>query len=139
MDFDAHSHFLVAKLGTERMGKGTYTGGHTKIFISNSGMKWEVPDRPAEHPDDSRRNRWDAEIGVETGRDLRKVSKQGRSFLSMCAVAFCNDVLTDSNPRPPPTMQKEVKLAGGNKRWIASNPVRLRLFEEFFKKKEPKR
>lgn len=121
------------------MGTGGYTGGHTKIFISASGTKWEVSDQAQQRSDGSLRNRWDPEIGVETGQGLRPISKQGRSFVSMCAVAFCRDVLSESNPRPPPVLQREVKLAGGNKKWIASNPVRLRLFEDFFRKTESKR
>jgi hypothetical protein len=116
------------------MGRGTYAGGHTKIFISEVGTKWEVSDRPQREPGSSLRARWDVEIGVETGQGLRTVSKQGRSFLSMCAKAFRGDVLTDNNPKAPPVLQKEVKLAGGNKKWIASDPVRLRLFEECYRK-----
>jgi hypothetical protein len=66
------------------MGKGAYTGGHSKIFISSSGTLWEVPDLPAQQPDHLRRDRWDEEIvGGQRG-----ISKQGRSFLSMCAMAF---------------------------------------------------
>src|SRR5262249_36558911 len=118
------------------MGTGSYIGGHTKIFISDEGTKWEVSDRSSDPPDGSRRNRWDAEIGVETGRRLRKVSKESRSFLSMCALAFRRDLLSESHPKPPAFLQREVKLAGGNKKWIASDAVRLRLFEQFFKKAE---
>jgi hypothetical protein len=109
------------------MGKGTYLGGHSKIFVSGSGTAWEVPDLPAQQPDHSRRDRWHEEmVGGE-----RKVSKQGRSFLSMCAIAFHDDVLTDSNPKPPPVLQKQVRLSGGNRKWIVSDPDRLRLFEKF--------
>jgi len=109
------------------MGKGTYVGGHSKIFVSGSGTVWEVPDLPAQQPDDLRRDRWDDEIvGGE-----RKVRKQGRSFLSMCAMAFRRDILTDSNPKPPPVLQKQVRLAGGNREWIVRDPHRLRLFEKF--------
>jgi hypothetical protein len=39
------------------MGKRTYTGGHSRIFISGSGTVWEVPDLPAQQPDDLRRDR----------------------------------------------------------------------------------
>ncbi len=119
------------------MGSGSYIGAHTKIFISDRGTRWEVPDHPAHQPDNSRRNRWDDDVASETGRS--KFHKQIRSFLSMCAVAFRSDGLTDDNPKPPPALQKKVKMAGGNKRWIASNPVRLRLFEEFLKKVREKR
>jgi hypothetical protein len=121
------------------MGTGSYIGGHTKIFISDGGTKWEVSDRPAARSDDSTRERWDEEVGVETGRRLRRVSKEGRSFLSMCAVAFRNDALTDHHPKPPSPLQREVKLAGGNKKWIANDPARLGLFEQFYKRSEPKR
>jgi hypothetical protein len=67
------------------MGRGTYVGGHTKIFITDSGTAWEVPDRPAEQPDDSKKERWDDE---SIGRNERTVTKEGRSFLSVCAGRF---------------------------------------------------
>jgi hypothetical protein len=113
------------------MGKGTYTGGHSKIFISGSGTVWEVSDRPAQQPDHSRHDRWDDEI--VSGQ--RKISKEGRSFLSMCAMAFHNDMLTATNPKPPPVLQKQVRLAGGNRSWIASDLSRLKLFEHFFNRR----
>lgn len=116
------------------MGTGSYAGGHTKVFISNGGTRWEVPDLPAKQPDDSRRGRWDEEVVGENDQKLRKGRKEARSFLSMCAVAFRDDVWTDSNPKPPPVLQKEVRLAGGSKRWIATSRVRLNLFEHFFRK-----
>lgn len=115
------------------MGKGTYTGGHSKIFVSGSGTVWEVPDQPAQQPDYLRRDRWDEEVlGGE-----RKVSKQGRSFLSMCATAFRTDTLSDDNPKPPPALQKQVRLAGGNRKWIVSDFHRLKLFETFLNKTAP--
>jgi hypothetical protein len=104
------------------MGTGSYTGGHTKILS-------------AKEPDDSRPDRWDAKIAVETGR---RITKEGRSFLSMCAVAFCRDVLSDNNPRPPAILQRQIKLTGGNKKWIASDPTRLRLFEDLYRQTESK-
>jgi hypothetical protein len=118
------------------MGTGSYTGGHTKIFISDSGTTWEVSDRPAKERDDSRRDRWDAEIAVKTGP---RITKESRSFLSMCAVAFRRDVLSDHNPKPPAVLQRQVTLAGGNKNWIVSDPTRLRLFEDFYRKTGSKR
>jgi hypothetical protein len=102
------------------MGKGTYTGGHTKIFVTDKGITWEVPDRPADQPDDSRRERRDDE---NIGRSERTVSKEARSFLSMCATAFRSDSLTDSHPKPPVALQKQIRRAGGNKRWIATDEV----------------
>jgi hypothetical protein len=51
----------------------------------------------------------------------------------MCAVAFCEDVFTDKVPKPPIVIRNEVKRAGGNKRWIANDPIRLKLFEEFYR------
>jgi hypothetical protein len=116
------------------MGSGSYTGSHTKIFISNLGTRWEVPDLPAKQPDHSRRHRWDEEVVGESEQKLRRVRKEVRSFFSMCAVAFRDDVWTDSNPKPPPVLQKEVRLAGGSKNWIAASRVRLKLFEDFFRK-----
>jgi len=121
------------------MGIGSYLGGHTKIFISEGGTKWEVSDRPANRSDESIRDRWDGEVGVETGASLRRVSKEGRSFLSMCAVAFRKDILTESHPKPPAHLQREIKRAGGNKKGIASNSARLGLFEQFYKRSEPNR
>jgi hypothetical protein len=121
------------------MGTGTYIGSHTKIFISARGTKWEVPDNTGSGPDNATRDRRDDEVGVETGRGLRRVSKEGRSFLSMCAVAFHTDVLSETHPKPPGRLQREIKLAGGNKKWIVSDTVRLALFEQFFKKAASKR
>jgi hypothetical protein len=114
------------------MGRVDYIGGHTIIFISDSGTKWEVPDHPAKQPDNSRRGRWNEDVAVETGRRMRK---EERSFLSMCAVSFRNDVLSESNPTPPPALQRAVKLAGGNKKWIIADTARLRVFEDFFRKR----
>jgi hypothetical protein len=51
----------------------------------------------------------------------------------MCAVAFREDVFTDKVPKPPIVIRNEVKCAGGNKRWIANDPIRWKLFEEFYK------
>jgi hypothetical protein len=116
------------------MGTGSYTGSHTKVFISNRGTRWEVSDLPARQPDDSRRGRWDEEVVGESEQGLPRARKEVRSFLSMCAVAFRDDVWNDSNPKPPSVLQKEVRLAGGSKRWIATNRVRLKLFEDFLRK-----
>ena len=113
------------------MGSGSYIGGHTKIFISDRGTTWEVADRATNGSDNSSRDRWDDEVGVEVGHGLRKVSKEGRSFLSMCAVAFRNDVLSKSHPNPPARLQHEVKLAGGNMKWIASDRGRLGILSSF--------
>jgi hypothetical protein len=85
----------------------------------------------ATQPGSSTLKRWDKK-GVEAGG---KIDKQSRSFLSMCAVSFYNDALTDNNPKPPPAMQKELRSAGGNRRWIASDSVRLKAFEDFYLKK----
>jgi hypothetical protein len=57
----------------------------------------------------------------------------------MCAVAFRNDVLSESHPKPPARLQREIKLAGGNKKWIATDAARLKLFEQFFKRLETRR
>jgi hypothetical protein len=116
------------------MTKGSYIGAHTKIFLSDGGTKWEVADSPANRPNDSRRDRWHGETLSEPDGGLRKVSKEERSFVSMCAVAFRSDALTDTNPKPRHGLQKEIKLAGENKRWIAGNPIRLSIFEAFFRK-----
>jgi hypothetical protein len=90
------------------MGSGSYTGGHSKVFISDAGTTWEVPDGPTKKPDDSSRDRWDNDIGVEIGR---KISKQCRSFLSMCAMAFQRDELSETNPKPPPVLLREINVA----------------------------
>jgi hypothetical protein len=116
------------------MGTGSYIGGHTKVFISAGGTRWEVPDRRGRGPNDSMRDRWDDELGVETSRGLRQLGKETRSFLSMCATAFHNDGLSETHPKPLPRLQREIKLAGGNKSWIARDTVRLNLFAYFFKK-----
>jgi hypothetical protein len=47
------------------MGAGSYTGGHSKVFISDSGTTWEVSDRSAKELTDWRRVRWDPEIAVD--------------------------------------------------------------------------
>jgi hypothetical protein len=113
------------------MGSGGYTGGHTKVFLSKSGTSWEVSDPFATQPGSPTLKRWDKK-GVEAGG---KIDKQSRSFLSMCAVSFYNDALTDNSPKPPPAMQKELRTAGGNRRWIASDSVRLKVFEDFYLKR----
>jgi hypothetical protein len=107
------------------MGAGSYLGGHSRIFVSDSGTRWEVPDPAEVRP-------WDASIEVETGR---KIGKEIRSFLSMCAVAFRDDQLSDSNPRPPAILIREIQRAGGNKRWIAEDRSRLALFKSFYLKR----
>jgi hypothetical protein len=111
---------------------GSYLGGHTKIFVSDSGTSWEVPDLPLRQRDSTKRNRWDREIGVETGRGA---SKETRSFLSQCAVAFFNDALTDTYPPPPSVLAKQIRQAGGTKRWIISDFTRLNHFENFYKRR----
>jgi hypothetical protein len=126
---------IICEKGKDRMGKGTYAGGHTKLFVTDKGTIWEVSDRAADQPDDSRRERWDDE---DIGRSKRTVSKEERSFLSMCATAFRNDSFTDSHPKPPLALQKQIRRAGGNKRWIAVDQIRLSLFEKSYKKTKPK-
>jgi hypothetical protein len=117
------------------MGRSTYTGGHSKIFVNEKGTTWEVPDQPAEQPDDSKKERWDEEI---VGRIERTISKEARSFLSMCAKAFRNDSLTDNHPKPPVALQKQIRGAGGNKRWIVTDQIRLSLFESLYKRANSK-
>jgi hypothetical protein len=84
------------------------------IILAPDGTKWEVSDRPEDDQSSSLRKRWDVEIAVEIGPGSREISKLSRSFLSMCAGAFHDDVLTDSNPKPPPVLQKEVSAARVN-------------------------
>jgi len=79
-----------------------------------------------------RRGRWDD----ETVGGQRNISKQERSFLSMCATAFRNDLLSDNNPKGPPVLQKQIRSAGGKKNWIAKNLVRLRIFCNFLQQKK---
>ena len=117
------------------MGSGSYIGGHTKIFITDTGTKWEVPDRSSNDADSSRRERWDEEI---IARNERTVTKETRSFLSMCATAFRSDRLTDSHPTPPIGLRKQIGHAGGNKEWIVTDQTRLNLFESFYKKTKAK-
>jgi hypothetical protein len=114
------------------MGAGSYLGGHSRIFVSDSGTRWEVSWDVPDRDNNTIRPRWDAHIGVETGR---KMGKEIRSFLSMCAVAFRNDQLSDRNPRPPAILIREIKRAGGNKRWIVEDRSRLAIFESFFLKR----
>src|ERR1700730_15446351 len=128
------ARFATAKK-EDRMGTGSYTGGHTKIYITDNGTKWEVLDRSAEQADRSRREGWDEEI---IGRSERTVSKEARSFLSICATAFRGDSLTENHPMPPVALRKQIRRAGGNKKWIATDQIRLSLFESFYKKTKPK-
>jgi hypothetical protein len=53
-------------------------------------------------------------------------------------VAFHRDALTESNPKPPAALQKQVRAAGGNKTWIARDSSRLRLFADFYKRPKSK-
>jgi hypothetical protein len=74
----------------------------------------------------------DPEKSAQAGLNLRKISKQQRSFISMCVVAFRKDSLTDTKPIPPPALRNEIKSRGGNKKWIATNDRRLSLFKRFY-------
>jgi hypothetical protein len=116
------------------MGSGSYIGGHTKVFISERGTRWEVADFPARQSGNSRRKAWDDEVVNGSYAARTSVSKEARSFLSMCAVAFRDDSLTDGFPKPHPILQREIRRLGGNKRWIVCDPRRLRLFESVLKK-----
>jgi hypothetical protein len=120
------------------MGTGSYIGAHTKVFITDGGTRWEVPNAAANEPDGSRRKRWDREVAVTADGASDRKTKDVRSFLSMCAVAFRRDALTESNPKPPPALHKQVRDAGGNKSWIASDSSRLRLFADFYKRPKSK-
>jgi hypothetical protein len=120
------------------MGTGNYIGGHTKVFISDGGTRWEVSDAAANEADGSHRKRWDEEVAATPDRGPSKITKEVRSFLSMCAVAFRRDALTESNPKPPAAVQKQVRVAGGNKSWIARDSSRLRLFADFYKRPKSK-
>lgn len=103
-----------------------------RINKLNNSLGWEVPDLPLRQRNSTKRDRWDKEIGVETGRGA---SKETRSFLSQCAVAFLNDVLTDTYPPVPPVLEKQIREAGGTKRWIISDFTRLNHFENFYKRR----
>jgi hypothetical protein len=113
------------------MGRGGYLGGHTRIFPSEGGTTWKLIDRPQPKTEDPRK-RWDREPGVPPSEEQRGIRLQRRSFLSMCAVAFCGDVLTDNVPEPPDVIRKEVKHAGGNRRWIAGDALRLKHFKDLY-------
>ena len=52
---------------------GSYLGGHTKVFVSESGTRWEVPDVPPRSPNSTSPRRWDSNIGVETGRSVNAI------------------------------------------------------------------
>lgn len=41
-------------------------------------------------------------------------------------------ILTDSVPKPPAVIQNEVKNAGGNRRWIAGDALRLKQFKDLY-------
>jgi hypothetical protein len=70
--------------------------------------------------------------GVPPSEEQRGIRLQRRSFLSMCAVAFCGDVLTGNVPEPPAVIWKEVTHAGGNRRWIAGDALRLKHFKDLY-------
>lgn len=52
------------------MGTGSYIGAHTKVFISDTGTRWEIPDRPTNEADGSRRKRWDEEVAATPDRSI---------------------------------------------------------------------
>jgi hypothetical protein len=63
------------------MGTGSYIGAHTKIFISDGGTRWEVSDRPANQPDDSRRTGGTTKSRAKLAAGgARSASKAGPSY-----------------------------------------------------------
>jgi len=113
------------------MGRGGYLGGHTKIFPSDGGTTWKLNDPPQPKTEEPRK-RWDRESDAPLGEAQRIIRLQRRSFISMCAVAFCGDALTDNVPKPPTVIRKEVNHAGGNRRWIADDALRLKQFKDLY-------
>jgi hypothetical protein len=114
------------------MGKGGYLGGNSEVRITEDGTQW-APEQEVDAP--PKEERWSPTVGVETGPELHARAKIRRSFISMCAVAFRNDKLTDKEPAPPDPLRKEVRAAGGNRRWICQDPARLALFERLLKQR----
>jgi hypothetical protein len=113
------------------MGDGGYTGGHTKIFISEDGTIWPE-DMPAKPVRPSKRWADDA-IRPDTCDSRRKSNHKKHEFRILAAYAHA----FRTNTRParveavPTTLVEIIRQSGGVIEWINQDPARLSRFWKF--------
>lgn len=98
---NACAEFMRA--GTEN-GKWRLSRWPYEDLLIDGGTTWKLNDRPQPKS-------WDRESEPPLSKTQRIIRLQRRSFLWMCAVAFCGDALTDNVPKPPAVIRKEVDHA----------------------------
>jgi hypothetical protein len=105
------------------MGKGGYNGGGSKIFIGENGTAWETK-WDSDQTIDEFLDRWDKrdDLKFDSAIQVRKRQrKQLAYFLLACARAYVADTLSQTFPPPPNFLSKQIRKAGGNAKWLASD------------------
>lgn len=107
---------------------GIYTGGHTKIFLSEEGTIW--PDDP-KTPHEKPAKRWSNEGGLSDSDDPKSPNaiKAARyRYLAQLATAYRMKQKVRELPQPPKELWPAMHAAGGIIEWVNKDAKALHTF-----------
>jgi hypothetical protein len=107
---------------------GIYTGGHTKIFLSEEGTIW--PDDP-KTPHEKPAKRWSNESGLSDSDEPKSPSaiKAARyRYLAQLATAYRMKQKVRELPQPPRELWPAMHAAGGIIEWVNKDAKALDTF-----------
>lgn len=119
------------------MGKGIYSGGHTKIFVSDEGTSWPTAfDDPSVSTGELSRPKPQRTWSGKRSEDPpgRLAHKDELEHVILCARAYREDRLTEGFPQPAQKLVDVVAAYGGNVSWLLASPKRKKRFIEALKK-----
>jgi hypothetical protein len=120
------------------MGRGTYSGGSSTIRVREDGTTWGSSDSAENKKQrvpiwrSHGRRPTEKEIELEQQREDSQERKILRSFISECVTAYAAKLLTATHPIAPRSLQKRIKNAGGNIRWLEANSRHQALFHGIY-------
>ena len=106
----------------------SYSGGHTKIFVSEEGTIWpEDPLNPREKPE----RRWSIAGSAHDSdepKPLNKIKIARYRYLADLARAYRTKQSVEALPRPPQELWPVIRAAGGIIEWINNDTKALETF-----------
>ena len=119
------------------MGKGIYSGGHTKIFVSDEGTSWPTAfDDPSVSTGEiswpKPEGRWSGKLSEDPPG--RPAHNDELEHVILCARAYSEDTMTEDFPQPALKLVDVIAAYGGNVSWLLASPKRKERFIEALKK-----
>src|SRR5688572_4715571 len=120
------------------MGRGTYLGGHSKLWVGNNGTAWGTFDGAESRSKNNKqkivRDRAPTEKQIAEQEKLDVIQEKAvvRDFISRCVREYAANKLTAKNPQAPPILRKRVANAGGNIKWLMLDVGYQSLFHQAY-------